>query len=128
MCAQHRRLLAAGSTLLSVHEAPGQVLLSRALCVPAAPAEAAAHLCTNALPLLCFRGSCSADTDYVSEVANGGQVLLDEQTFKQIKHHLSTLGTVDENGYNHRQLQQRLHAEAVAKMRRRVACGTGCCR
>jgi hypothetical protein len=55
-------------------------------------------------------------------------VLLDEQTFKHIKHHLSTLGTVDENGYNHRQLQQRLHAEAVAKMRRRVTCGTGCCR
>lgn len=128
MCAQHRRLLAAGSTLLSVHEAPGQVLLSRALCPCCISRSSTAYLCTNALPLLCLLGSCSADTDYVSEVANGGQVLLDEQTFRQIKHHLSTLGTVDENGYNHRQLQQRLHAEVVAKMRRRVAYGTGCCR
>lgn len=87
-------------------------------------------IATGWLPYGCTLES-SAVTEraknYVSEVANGGQVLLDEQTFKHIKHHLSTLGTVDENGYNHRQLQQRLHAEAVAKMRRRVTCGTGCC-
>jgi hypothetical protein len=65
--------------------------------------------------------------DDVSDVANGGQVLLDEHTFRLIKHSLSALGTVDENGYNDKQLQQLLHARVMARMQR-VACAANCCR
>lgn len=63
----------------------------------------------------------------MSDVANGGQVLLDEHTFRLIKHSLSALGTVDENGYNDKQLQQKLHAKVVARVQR-VACAANWCR
>lgn len=46
---------------------------------------------------------------------------MDERTFKLIKHSLSALGTVDENGYNDQQLQQLLQAHAVARLQK-VAC------
>lgn len=80
--------------------------------------------CCNTIitPLLCCL--LLLHTDYVSDVANGGQVLMDERTFKLVKHSLSALGTVDENGYNDKQLQQLMHAQVVAKMQ----CGTGCFR
>lgn len=60
-------------------------------------------------------------------MANGGQILMDSRTFKLVKHSLSALGTVDENGYNDKQLQQLMQARVVAKLQRHVACGA-CCR
>jgi hypothetical protein len=78
------------------------------------------------LMLLCCCWQCCNPADYVSDVANGGQVLIDERTFKLVKHSLSALGTVDENGYNDKQLQQRLQARAAARMQ--MACAVRCCR
>ena len=69
-----------------------------------------------------------ASADFISDVANGGQVLIDERTFKLVKHSLSALGTVDENGYNEKQLQQMMQARVVARLQRHVACGAGCIR
>jgi hypothetical protein len=65
--------------------------------------------------------------DYVSEVANGGQTLLDEATFKAIKDSLSVLGTVNGSGYDDRQLQQLLHNRVVNRLQHHILCGTcGC--
>jgi len=71
---------------------------------------------------------CLVSAGYVSDVANGGQILIDDRTFRLIKHSLSALGTVDENGFNDKQLQQLLQAQVVARLQRHVACGVGCCR
>jgi hypothetical protein len=63
----------------------------------------------------------------VSEVANGGQVLMDENTFKAIKDSLSVLGTVNEAGYDDRQLQQLLHSRVVHRLQHHMLCGScGC--
>jgi hypothetical protein len=60
-------------------------------------------------------------------VANGGQVLLDENTFKAIKDSLSVLGTVNEAGYNDRQLQLLLHSRVVHRLQHHMLCGScGC--
>lgn len=65
--------------------------------------------------------------DCVSEVANGGQILLDENTFRAIKDSLSVLGTVNEAGYDDRQLQQLLHTQVVNRLQHHVCCGScGC--
>jgi hypothetical protein len=53
-------------------------------------------------------------------------VLIDERTFKLVKHSLSALGAVDENGFNDKQLQQRLHALAAVHMQ--MACAVRCWR
>lgn len=43
-------------------------------------------------------------------------MLLDDVTFKCVKDSLSVLGTVTDNGYNDRQLQQLLQAQAMCKV------------
>jgi hypothetical protein len=63
----------------------------------------------------------------VSEAANGGQVLMDEATFKAIKDSLSVLGTVNENGYDDRQLQQLLHSRVVNRLQHHMCCGMCSC-
>lgn len=65
--------------------------------------------------------------DYVSEVANGGQILMDENTFRAIKDSLSVLGTVNESGYDDRQLQQLLHNRVVNRLQHHMSCGTCAC-
>jgi hypothetical protein len=63
----------------------------------------------------------------LSDVANGGQILIDDLTFKQIQPSLAALGCVDGKGYNDKQLQRRLR-HPVIDMMQCVACGGGCCR
>lgn len=58
----------------------------------------------------------------MSEVANGGQVLIDETTFSLIKDALSVLGTVSESGYDDDMLRQLTRAAMVGKLQRHVAC------
>lgn len=72
---------------------------------------------------LCF------PADYVSDLANGGQILVDENTFKAIKDSLSVLGTVNEAGYDDRQLQQLLHSRVVNRLQQHMLCGAcDCCK
>jgi hypothetical protein len=40
----------------------------------------------------------------ISDIGNGGQILLDETTFDQIKRNLFELGTVDHNGIDFKKL------------------------
>lgn len=71
--------------------------------------------------------SAACGADYVSDVANGGQILLDEHTFRAIKDSLSVLGTVNEGGYDDRQLQQLLHSRVVSRLQHHMLCGAcGC--
>lgn len=58
----------------------------------------------------------------MSDVANGGQVLLDETTFLTVKDSLSVLGTVNESGYDDKMLQQLMHAQVVGKVKQKVGC------
>jgi len=55
-------------------------------------------------------------------VAAGGQVLMDETTFKIIKDSLSVLGTVNESGYDDSSLQQLKKQQVVGNLQRQVAC------
>lgn len=59
----------------------------------------------------------------ISDVANAGQVLIDEQTFLQIKDSLSVLGTLNESGYDDRMLNKLMHAQLVDKLQHQIACG-----
>ncbi len=70
--------------------------------------------------LYCHYTDCCAGI--VSEVANGGQVLIDETTFSLIKDALSVLGTVSESGYDDDMLRQLTRAAMVGKLQRHVAC------
>jgi hypothetical protein len=63
----------------------------------------------------------------VSDVANGGQILVDENTFKAIKDSLSVLGTVNDAGYDDRQLQQLLHSRVVHRLQQQMLCGACDC-
>jgi hypothetical protein len=64
----------------------------------------------------------------VSDVANGGQVLIDEPTFLLVKDSLSLLGTVSEAGYDDRMLQRLNQAKVVGRLQQQVACATACSR
>ncbi|WIA41351.1 hypothetical protein OEZ86_004944 [Tetradesmus obliquus] len=60
--------------------------------------------------------------ELVSDVANGGQVLIDEPTFLLVKDSLSLLGTVSEAGYDDRLLQRLNQARVVGRLQQQVAC------
>lgn len=60
--------------------------------------------------------------DLVSDVANGGQILIDEPTFLLVKDSLTVLGTVGESGYDDVLLQQLLQAKVVGKLQQQLAC------
>lgn len=90
-------------------------------CKPSISPSYRPCLCAVVLLVLC------ACADYVSDVANGGQILLDENTFKAIKDSLSVLGTVNEAGYDDRQLQQLLHTRVVNRLQHHILCGTCAC-
>jgi hypothetical protein len=49
---------------------------------------------------------------------------MDSATFKAVKHLLSSLGAVDENGYNDKQLQQLMQADTVNRLRRAACCSS----
>jgi hypothetical protein len=66
-----------------------------------------------------------AAAELVSDVANGGQVLIDEPTFLLVKDSLSLLGTVSEAGYDDRMLQRLNQARVVGRLQQQVAC-VGC--
>uniref|UniRef100_A0A383VLE1 Guanylate cyclase domain-containing protein n=1 Tax=Tetradesmus obliquus TaxID=3088 RepID=A0A383VLE1_TETOB len=66
--------------------------------------------------------------ELVSDVANGGQVLIDEPTFLLVKDSLSLLGTVSEAGYDDRLLQRLNQARVVGRLQQQVACATACSR
>jgi hypothetical protein len=66
-----------------------------------------------------------AAAELVSDVANGGQVLIDEPTFLLVKDSLSLLGTVSEAGYDDRMLQRLTQARVVGRLQQQVACA-GC--
>jgi hypothetical protein len=66
-----------------------------------------------------------AAAELVSDVANGGQVLIDEPTFLLVKDSLSLLGTVSEAGYDDRMLQRLNQARVVGRLQQQVACA-GC--
>ncbi|KAF6263274.1 hypothetical protein COO60DRAFT_1671048 [Scenedesmus sp. NREL 46B-D3] len=63
--------------------------------------------------------------ELVSDVADGGQVLIDEPTFLLVKDSLSLLGTVSEAGYDDHMLQRLNQAKVVGRLQQQVACG-GC--
>jgi hypothetical protein len=71
-------------------------------------------------PWHCSSVGCVAEL--VSDVAAGGQVLMDETTFKIIKDSLSVLGTVNESGYDDSSLQQLKKQQVVGNLQRQVAC------
>jgi hypothetical protein len=75
-----------------------------------------------ALFLLCLLA------ELLSDVANGGQVLLDEATFTQVKDSLAVLGTVNDGGYDDVLLQSLMRGQVVDKMKRQVACAAMCVR
>lgn len=77
------------------------------------------------LPLLLL--PLPAASELVSDVANGGQVLIDEPTFLLVKDSLSLLGTVSEAGYDDRLLQRLNQARVVGRLQQ-VACATACSR
>jgi hypothetical protein len=58
----------------------------------------------------------------VSDVANGGQILLDEPTFLLIKDSLTVLGTVSDSGFDDSMLQQLLQAKVVGRLQEQLAC------
>lgn len=62
------------------------------------------------LPTLLFCGA-----DLVSDVANGGQILMDENTFRLVKDCLSVLGTVTETGFDNKVVQQLMQAQVLGK-------------
>jgi hypothetical protein len=66
--------------------------------------------------------------ELLSDVANGGQVLLDETTFSLVKDSLAVLGTVSDSGYDDAMLQALMRGQVVEKMRRQVACAALCVR
>jgi hypothetical protein len=66
----------------------------------------------------------SAASELVSDVANGGQVLIDEPTFLLVKDSLSLLGTVSEAGYDDRMLQRLNQAKVVGRLQQQVACAS----
>ncbi|GIL61956.1 hypothetical protein Vafri_16318 [Volvox africanus] len=61
---------------------------------------------TGTLPPGCYsKGSAVMDmAKTVSDMANGGQVMIDENTFKNIKERLEEFGAVDHNGMNYKKL------------------------
>lgn len=61
--------------------------------------------------------------EYISDVANAGQILIDEVTFLHIKDALSVLGTLHEGGYDDRMLSSLMKAQLVDKLQHQVACG-----
>jgi hypothetical protein len=63
---------------------------------------------------------CTAEL--VSDVASGGQILLDEPTFLLIKDSLTVLGTVNDAGFDDSMLQQLLHAKVVGRLQEQLAC------
>lgn len=54
-------------------------------------------VCCDAAQQLLSVGWCSAA---VSDMANGGQVLLEANTFNGVKNRLTEVGTIDHRGYN----------------------------
>jgi hypothetical protein len=66
--------------------------------------------------------------ELLSDVANGGQILLDEATFSLVKNSLAVLGTVNDSGYDDAMLQALMRGQVVEKMRRQVACAALCVR
>lgn len=60
----------------------------------------------------------------VSDVANAGQVLIDEPTFLQVKDSLSVLGTLNESGYDDKALSKLTHAQLVDKLHNQLVCGS----
>jgi hypothetical protein len=60
--------------------------------------------------------------ELVSDVANGGQILLDEPTFLLIKDSLTVLGTVNDAGFDDSMLQQLLQAKVVGRLQEQLAC------
>jgi hypothetical protein len=59
----------------------------------------------------------------VSDLGNGGQVLIDGPTFEQIKDRVQDLGAVDHYGYNDRMLVRREQGGGLC-----AADGNGGCR
>jgi hypothetical protein len=59
--------------------------------------------------------------ELLSDVAKGGQILLDEATFGVVKNSLVVLGTVNDSGYGDDMLQALMRGQVVEKMRRQVA-------
>jgi hypothetical protein len=76
-------------------------------------------------PLLCVPALCFLlkNTDLVCDVANAGQILIDEATFLLVKDSLSALGTVNEGGYDDQMLQELMQSQAIGKLQQQVACG-----
>uniref|UniRef100_A0A383WDG8 Guanylate cyclase domain-containing protein n=1 Tax=Tetradesmus obliquus TaxID=3088 RepID=A0A383WDG8_TETOB len=66
--------------------------------------------------------------ELLSDVANGGQILLDEPTFSLVKDSLAVLGTVNDGGYDDALLQDLMRGQVVEKMKRQVACAALCVR
>eukprot|EP00878_Enallax_costatus_P004317 GHUV01004548.1.p1 GENE.GHUV01004548.1~~GHUV01004548.1.p1 ORF type:complete len:1095 (+),score=312.31 GHUV01004548.1:392-3676(+) len=82
---------------------------------------------TGPLPYGTDVGNCAVKDkakEYISDVANAGQVLIDEATFLQVKDSLSVLGTLNENGYDDRALTKLMHAQLVDKLHNQIACGS----
>jgi hypothetical protein len=77
---------------------------------------------TTNLPLSCNPTPTHPRPPVVSDLGNGGQVLIDSATFDQVKDRLQELGAVDHYGYNDRLL--------VRREQGRTFCpgGSGACR
>jgi hypothetical protein len=62
--------------------------------------------------------------ELVSEVANAGQVLMDEPTFRLVKDSLNMLGMVTESGYDDTALQSMLQSQMMSGIQRQVGCSS----
>ncbi|WIA30200.1 hypothetical protein OEZ86_000292, partial [Tetradesmus obliquus] len=88
-------------------------------------------IATGTLPYGVDVASCAVKDrakDMVCDVANAGQILMDEPTFLLVKDSLSALGTVNEGGYDDAMLQQLMQSQAIGKLQQQVACGGVCAR
>jgi hypothetical protein len=70
----------------------------------------------------CSMPAACCAAELVSDVANGGQILLDEPTFLLIKDSLTVLGTVNDAGFDDSMLQQLLQAKVVGRLQEQLAC------
>jgi hypothetical protein len=72
---------------------------------------------------VCIQCLYPAAADLVCDVANAGQILMDESTFLLVKDSLSALGTVNEGDYDDQMLQALMQSQAIGKLQQQVACG-----
>ncbi|WIA41730.1 hypothetical protein OEZ86_009073 [Tetradesmus obliquus] len=82
-------------------------------------------IASGLLPYGCDVSECAVKfraKELVSDVANGGQILLDEPTFLLVKDSLTVLGTVNDAGFDDSMLQQLLQAKVVGRLQEQLAC------